>query len=306
MAAAASTGRLPPPAGYDPVSFDGSSTEADIPQRANISTNRASNSLRNFEGADRILWKESAGAKLISQSGQKERVRRSRSGTAQPRSRGGGGTTPTLPPLDHSAAGSISISQQYDRFVDLRTVETSDTQALKHLDLKHWLTSYKQEQSSYSSVSIYAEMKLQEAMRMDAEHSPSAFRTAVCADLFFKVSELFGRYRGLMHSIGHELCGSIYADYPTTRTAAARLADAGAAEEEDALEHSTLTPFFTATRQAQARVSRLETEVSELSDTTKFYLREARTRECAVTVAQRPLSRLLLRIYFQVILNART
>ena len=86
----------------------------------------------------------------------------------------------------------------------------------------------------------------------------------------------------------------------TARTAAARLADAGAAEEEDALEHSTLTPFFTATRQAQARVTRLETEVSELSDTTKFYLREARTRECAVTVAQRPLSRLLLRIYFQV------
>eukprot|EP01048_Picozoa_sp_COSAG05_P003942 COSAG05_NODE_195_length_14550_cov_203.233686_3_plen_349_part_00 len=299
--------RLPPPAGYTPVSFD---APTGLPERANISNSRAANALKGFEGAERILYRKdsSAAARLLSQTGRQERARKqgSRASSARPR---GGASTPTLPPLDHGTVGSIS--QQYDRFVDLRSVSSTDTQALKRLDLNQWLASYQQEQTSYSSVSIYAEMKLQEAMRLDAENTPSAFRTAVCADLFFQVSELFGRYRGLMHAIGHELCASIYTDYPDPKPGAvggAASSTPGGAEagaEDASLEHSTLTPFYAATKAAQARVTRLETEVSELSDTTKFYVREARTRERAVTVAQRPLNRLLLRIYFHEWLSSQ-
>ena len=204
-----------------------------------------------------------------------------------------------LPPLA-AAAGltpDASISGLFDRFADVRSVAEAgdDTQALKKLDLSSWLASYQQEQSSYSSVSIYAETKLQEALRMDMENRPSAFRTAVCADLFFKVSELFGRYRGLMHAIGHELCASIYADYPEDRTGVGNLASNGTVEE---LDHSTLTPFFVATRTVEAQVTFLQTEVSELSDTSKYYVREQRNRAKAITIAQRPLKRLMLRIYF--------
>ena len=34
----------------------------------------------------------------------------------------------------------------------------------------------------------------------------------VCADIFYKVTALFGRYKELLLTVGNELCASIYSD----------------------------------------------------------------------------------------------
>ena len=130
---------------------------------------------------------------------------------------------------------------------------------------------------------------------MDVGRSPSAFRTAVCADLFYKVCDLFGRYSGLMQTIGDELCRSIYADFPTD----APTLGAGQGGAGTPTAHFELTPYFNANQKMQERVERLEKLVEELSDTTKFKERESRTRAKAITVALRPLRALLLKVYFK-------
>ena len=232
----------------------------------------------------------------------RSRSSRSRSRASGALSRSRRGTpSPALPPLEHheaqpptaqAAAGSINISGMFARFDDVRHAETSEAAALQRLSLNDWLSSYHQEMSSYSSISIYAETKLSEAMRMDAAQVPSAFRTAVCADLFYKVCDLFGRYSGLMQTIGDELCRSIYADFPK---------EGPLVQKPDAppTTHFDLTPYFNANHKMSERVERLEKEVLELSDTTKFYERESRTRANAIRIAQKPLRLLFLRIYFQ-------
>jgi hypothetical protein len=240
----------------------------------------------------------------------RQQVRSTRS--SRPRSRGAPSPLPPLskesrrrstgsaegaaPALRRSTGGGrkkIDISSMYERFDDVRHAEPNETAALKRLSLTDWLASYQQEMHSYSSVSIYAETKLSEAMRMDAERSPSAFRTAVCADLFYKVCDLFGRYSGLMQTIGDELCRSIYADFPKDSP----LLSDGSAGTPTA--HFELTPYFNANQKMAERVERLEKLVEELSDTTKFKERESRTRAKAIDIAQRPLRALVLKVYFK-------
>ena len=203
------------------------------------------------------------------------------------------GAAPASVPRRGAPKKKIDIGAMYERFDDVRHAEPNETAALKRLSLTDWLASYQEEMHSYSSVSIYAETKLSEAMRMDADRTPSAFRTAVCADLFYKVCGLFGRYSSLMQTIGDELCRSIYADFPT---------DSPPRGEDGAASptaHFELTPYFNANKQMAERAEALQKLVEDLSDTTKFYERESRTRAKAIDVAQRPLRALLLQIYFK-------
>ncbi len=272
------------------------------------STLIAFNEAQRILGADQVVPSDDPAVEELMQA-TREQVRSSR-----PRSRGAPSPLPPLAnerrrrsassvPVTGAAPASmprrggkkkaIDISAMYERFDDVRHAEPNETAALKRLSLTDWLASYQQEMHSYSSVSIYAETKLSEAMRMDAKQTPSAFRTAVCADLFYKVCGLFGRYSSLMQTVGDELCRSIYADFP---------ADTPPRGEDGAgspTAHFELTPYFNDNKKMAERVEQLEKLVEDLSDTTKFYERESRTRAKAIDVAQRPLRALLLQIYFK-------
>jgi hypothetical protein len=142
----------------------------------------------------------------------------------------------------------------YGMFDDLRDVvgvgnDVTAMAGMKEVELRQWLACYQTEVSSFSSVSIYAEVKLKEAMRMDANNRPSTFRTGVCGDLFYKVVGLFGRYSELMRTIGGEMCASIYADYAPGKSP------------------FEMTPFFVANQQMQKQAC-FPTEGSECQSPT--------------------------------------
>eukprot|EP01052_Picozoa_sp_SAG31_P008098 SAG31_NODE_400_length_16240_cov_5.159098_7_plen_1186_part_00 len=219
------------------------------------------------------------------------------------------------PAVELAASQSMVFNGLYNMYDDLRDVTNADSfAALEEVNLGAWLKSYHDELSNYSSVSIYAEVKLKEvclikdlsitfdvvfyllnvqtdthcqfvctdakAMRMDPDSQPSTFRVGVCADIFYKVTALFGRYKQLMLTIGNELCASIYSDYAPGKSP------------------FSMTPYFVANKTLSERLEQLEADVAAASDMTKFYERQSETVTKAVDICAARTNRNCIKVHF--------
>ena len=79
--------------------------------------------------------------------------------------------------------------------------------------LDDWINSYDSELSedNFSSVAVYAELRMREAMeKTRGIPRPNGYRTAVAMDMLYKTLGIFGRYNALMKLIADELACSIY------------------------------------------------------------------------------------------------
>ena len=75
------------------------------------------------------------------------------------------------------------------------------------------VTSYDDEvnEKTFSSVSVYAELRMREAMEKTRNlPRPNGHRTAVAMDMLYQTIGVFGRYKELMRLIADELACSIY------------------------------------------------------------------------------------------------
>ena len=75
------------------------------------------------------------------------------------------------------------------------------------------VSSYDDEvnEKTFSSVSVYAELRMREAMEKTRNlPRPNGHRTAVAMDMLYQTIGVFGRYKELMRLIADELACSIY------------------------------------------------------------------------------------------------
>ena len=71
-----------------------------------------------------------------------------------------------------------------------------------------------EEQTSYDSLSLLAEMKLNEARaKTEGLNEPNALRTAVACEMLCRVGSSVGRFEPLMATLLSELLPAIYGDY---------------------------------------------------------------------------------------------
>ena len=175
-------------------------------------------------------------------------------------------------------SGTASTFRVFD---SLRDVTRDDTMALKGASksLDEWLKGYDMELNEYASVAIYSEVKLQEALRMDAAHAHSVFRTSVCCDLFGKMRGLFGRYEELMGKLGGELMRAIFVDF------------------DESKPPFSMTPFFLENDHLAKQVTQLRASLEALSDRRSMVAREARMRAQAIDMTAQHGFRYLMRLY---------
>ncbi len=191
-----------------------------------------------------------------------------------------------------------------------------------------WMRSFEVERDSYESISVFAEVRLKEALaatdevwssmrdapkqpvddknprkvRDEAEalsmhvppRRPSAVRAALCCDLLKKVSSMFGRYSPLMKTLTAELLSCIYADYHSVLDGA----------ETNARIFYNCSPYFGA-------VHDLEIQRDELQDELEVYnqginLRQA-IAKCSVGVrtmfndARRAIRDIIFKVWKQYV-----
>lgn len=75
-------------------------------------------------------------------------------------------------------------------------------------------TQFDEEQSSYDSLSVLAEIKMREARaKTEGHNAPNSLRTAVACEMLCRVGASVGRFQPLMESLLRELLPAIYDDY---------------------------------------------------------------------------------------------
>jgi len=122
----------------------------------------------------------------------------------------------------------------------------SPTRRVGHLQLNDWLASHdmEQQEEAFSSVAVYSELRMRETIERTCGMSrPNRERTAVAIDILFKMSNLFGRFSGLMRLVADEVVSSTYATMDDRQTG-------------DAIPSRKLieaaSPYFLLWRQAQS------------------------------------------------------
>ena len=138
--------------------------------------------------------------------------------------RGGGGAgasklnpSTALPPLSARftpSDASLEVLQllNADREAGGEPSQMSED-AVRHT-LQEWLRTYDAEQNQYASVTVFAEMKLRQALVVTAKLGlPNAIRTAAVCSCFDLVASLFHRYEGLLRTLRGEMLRAIYVDF---------------------------------------------------------------------------------------------
>jgi hypothetical protein len=79
--------------------------------------------------------------------------------------------------------------------------------------MRKWLDSFRYEQNNSTSIVLYLQKKLHEALK-SSKHlgNPNEFRTAVCCHLLDIICRTFGRYSELVDKLKMEIYASIYMD----------------------------------------------------------------------------------------------
>ena len=79
--------------------------------------------------------------------------------------------------------------------------------------MRKWLESFRYEQDSSTSLVLYLQKKLHEALKSSEQlGNPNEFRTAVCCHLLDIICRTFGRYSELVDQLKMEIYASIYID----------------------------------------------------------------------------------------------
>ena len=118
--------------------------------------------------------------------------------------------------------------------------------AIRHT-LQEWLRTYDAEQNQYTSVTVFAEMKLRQALVVTSRLGlPNPIRTAAVCSCFDRVASLFHRYEGLLRTLRGELLRSIYVDYRP-----------GAVTGGGAQAYSMCTPYFEELRKEKRKTAEL-------------------------------------------------
>jgi hypothetical protein len=91
--------------------------------------------------------------------------------------------------------------------------------------LETWIEGYQDDSQSFNSVALYAEVKLNEALRITSQvEIPNRFRTGVCCDLLEKMFEMLGdAYGPCVQALKTELLRSIFLNYDSEKTESADL-----------------------------------------------------------------------------------
>jgi hypothetical protein len=127
----------------------------------------------------------------------------------------------TAMPPKMSAASTAELSRTMDARLDAiigwaeRETDSAATDAKLTDWFGKWLQSYELEQNVFKSAQVYGEVKMTEILNsasLDRLTTPNRFRTAVVCDMFGRIMPIFGRYKGLMQQIRHEMMQAIYPD----------------------------------------------------------------------------------------------
>ena len=166
----------------------------------------------------------------------------------------------------------------------------SNTDVLASGIIDSWCKSFDIEQSSYESVSLFAEVRLKEALAATEEidkdsvhvsqdvgqyrgpgvgsgreqhqqhrkhQIPSQLRIAMCSDLIRKTSRMFGRYQSLMTTLTDEMLRCIYYDYDSVIKGADYI---------DARTFYNCTPYFEELKNCRIHRDELQEELAMYND----------------------------------------
>ena len=111
----------------------------------------------------------------------------------------------------------------------------STFQAFRTVDpvIEAWCNGFEREGQTFDSFMLFAEVRFNEVLaKQAAEHptleddefhsQPDRSRAALCCDLLLKVSDLFGRYGGLVRMLTEELLSCVYVNWRHLKTAHAK------------------------------------------------------------------------------------
>ena len=144
--------------------------------------------------------------------------------------------------------------------------------------LQEWLRTYDAEQNQYSSVTVFAEMKLRQALVVTSKLGlPNPIRTAAVCSCFDRVASLFHRYEGLLRTLRGELLRSIYVDYRP-----------GAVIGGGAQAYSMCTPYFEELRKEKRKTAELRGLIKEWGEerTSSIQAAEERRRALELVIEQ--------------------
>ena len=187
-----------------------------------------------------------------------------------------------LPPLQPNFTPS-EASLEVLQLLNADEGESSEMSedAIRHT-LQEWLRTYDAEQNQYTSVTVFAEMKLRQALVVTSKLGlPNPIRTAAVCSCFDRVASLFHRYEGLLRTLRGELLRSIYVDYRP-----------GAVIGGGAQAYSMCTPYFEELRKEKRKTAELRGLIKEWGEERTAALQAAEERRKSLELVIEQLKRL--------------
>jgi len=187
-----------------------------------------------------------------------------------------------LPPLQPNFTPS-EASLEVLQLLNADECESSEMSedAIRHT-LQEWLRTYDAEQNQYTSVTVFAEMKLRQALVVTSKLGlPNPIRTAAVCSCFDRVASLFHRYEGLLRTLRGELLRSIYVDYRP-----------GAVIGGGAQAYSMCTPYFEELRKEKRKTAELRGLIKEWGEERTAALQAAEERRKSLELVIEQLKRL--------------
>ena len=187
-----------------------------------------------------------------------------------------------LPPLQPNFTPS-EASLEVLQLLNADEGESSEMSedAIRHT-LQEWLRTYDAEQNQYTSVTVFAEMKLRQALVVTSKLGlPNPIRTAAVCSCFDRVASLFHRYEGLLRTLRGELLRSIYVDYRP-----------GAVIGGGAQAYSMCTPYFEELRKEKRKTAELRGLIKEWGEERTASLHAADERRKSLDLVIEQLKRL--------------
>ena len=162
-------------------------------------------------------------------------------------------------PLESQYMMNTTIDEVDDQSLNSEaySVGTSDSRTFSSQSVADLSALYEREESSYSSIALFAEARLAELWEREGGSGevPNAVKTAVCVDLIKKVTRIFGRYATVLEPLLDEILNAIFIDYYRNVNRLARKEDLTLAD------YYKLPTFFDKNREMNDRLEEAEEEL---------------------------------------------
>ena len=187
----------------------------------------------------------------------------------------------SLSPVSPQRSQPHSIHELIERVTTPASLPTTDTMEPPQAAdvVEAWCMSYMTEEKCFKSMNLFAEMRLREALAMlddsrgltDSSH-PQPERAAICCDLLYKVTSIFGRYESLVKLLIDEVMCFVYSDF--TDKSSNEVIEPGSPMRRKASVNARLfydcTPYFTLHENLVRKFKALEEEVEEYEGSLKI------------------------------------